>query len=147
MDITLVKTFGGWVYDPGNDKAIDYHKKGKIGDYYHVKIAKFRDQRNVRLNSKYWVMLQVAIENQDIFINKEQLHIRIKKVLGIVEQVYNPVTMAMEEEVGSTAFEKMSNEVFNRYFNDALTFIIKYVVVGATPDEILNRVNEILRFA
>lgn len=145
-DITLVKTFGGWVYDPGSDKAIDYHKKGKIGDYYHVDISKFKDQRNARLNSKYWVLLKVAVENQDIFINTEQLHIRIKKVLGIVENVYNPITLAMEEEVGSTVFEKMDNDTFNRYFNDALTFIIRYVVVGSTETELLNRVDQILRF-
>ena len=146
MEVSVVKKFGGWVPDPGSDKAKDYQKKGKIGDLYHIKIARFQDQRNAKLNSKYWVLLKVAVENQDIFINSQQLHIRIKKVLGIVENVYNPITLAMEEEVGSTAFEKMDNETFNRYFNDALTFIIKYVVIGASENEILNRVNEILRF-
>lgn len=146
MEVIVTKTFGGWVPDPGDDKSKDYHKKGKIGDYYHIKIAKFQDQRNVKLNSKYWVMLKVAVENQDKFLSDKQLHIRIKRVLGIVEQVYNPITLSMEEEVGSTAFEKMSNEVFRRYFNDALTFIIRYVVVGASEDEILKRVDEILRF-
>ncbi|MCK4518427.1 hypothetical protein KAT92_06625, partial [Candidatus Babeliales bacterium] len=114
MEVTVTKTFGGWVPDPGDDKSKDYHKKGKIGDYYHIKIAKFQDQRNVKLNSKYWVLLKVAVENQELFINTKQLHIRIKRVLGIVEEVYNPITKAMEEEVGSTDFTSMDNSVFQR---------------------------------
>lgn len=135
MKIKIFKTLSGW--SPYDNESVIYHKKFSLDDIYHMDVSRFKDQRTIELNGLYWSILTIVVENQNYFVNKKQLHIRIKKVLGIVEKVYNPIIMQMEEEVGSTAFDKMDNETFKQYFKDAVEFIKRYVLPGVTEFELI----------
>jgi len=135
MKIKIIKTLNGW--SPADDESKKYHNKFKLGDIYHMDVSRFQDQRTIELNGLYWSILKIVVDNQESFISDKQLHIRIKKVLGIVEKVYNPLTFAMDEEVGSTAFDKMDNELFKKYFKDSMEFIKRYVLPGVTEYELI----------
>ncbi len=135
MKIKVKKTFNGW--SPADDEALKYQKKFNIGDYYHIDIARFKDQRTVELNALYWCILKIVIPNQEAYVSDKHLHKIMKKTLIIVEPIYNPVTDAMESDYASTAFENMKNEPFKLYFKDSLEFIKRYVLPGVTEYELI----------
>ena len=135
MKIKVKKTFNGWV--PADDEATKYQRKFNIGDYYHIDIARFKDQRTVELNALYWCILKIVIPNQEVYVSDVHLHKIMKKTLIIVEPIYNPVTDAMESDYASTAFENMKNEPFKKYFKDSLEFIKVYVLPGVTEYELI----------
>lgn len=136
MKIHLRKTISG--FEPSDDNAKKYHNKFKIGDIYHLDVGHFNDQRTAELNALYWVILGICVENNDNYINTKQLHIVIKKVLGVVEVVYNPVINAMEEFVNSTSFESIKdNKIFYQYFKDSMEFIKQYILPGVTEYELI----------
>lgn len=144
MKIKIYKTISGW--SPYDEEGQSYHRKFKLNDVYHLNVSRFKDQRNVQLNAKYWKMLSVVLENQEKYHTKEQLHILAKRVLGVLEEIYNPIMDKITFEIGSTSFEKMNEISFQKFYKDALTFFCRYVVVGASPEEIDRRVEELLPF-
>lgn len=91
-------------------------------------------------------MLSVIIENTDKYRKEEELHIIIKKCLGIIEEIYNPKTRENDIVVGSTSFLKMSEDDFRQFYQDAVTFCCRYIVTGTTEQEINDRVNQLLPF-
>lgn len=120
-----------------DEEAVKYHRKFKTGDIYNLDISRLRDQRTAELNALYWSILKIVVENQNDFVSDKQLHHYIKKVLGIVEKIYNPKTKQNEEVVGSTSFESMKNEPFKAFFKDALELIKRYILPGVTEYELI----------
>ena len=51
MKICIKKSIYGW--EPFDDAAREYHKKGTLGEVYHTDVKKFRDQRSVEMNALY----------------------------------------------------------------------------------------------
>ena len=135
MKIKVRKTLTGWA--PADEEGEKYHKKYKLGDIYSLDMSRFRDQRTVELNGLYWSVLRIVIVNQEEFISTKQLHFYIKKVLGIVEEIYNPKSKKMEEVVGSTSFDSMKNEEFKDYFKDSIELIKRYVIPGVTEYDLI----------
>jgi hypothetical protein len=145
MKINITKNLSGWI--PTDDDARKYHRKGKPGDIYYVEVKKYKDQRNAKLLQKYWVMLQVIVDNQENYRTKEDLHHDIKWALDITVVKQNMLTGEMIKEVGSVAFDKMENDDFNKFYSDAITLIVERVLIGTDPEELENHVMEILNFA
>lgn len=145
MKVDVIKTFSGW--SPYDDKAKAYHKKFNIGDFYHLDIQHYQDQRVKKHLEKYWVLLQMIIDNQEIYRTKEDLHHDIKWKLDITVVRQNMITGEMLKEVGSVAFDKMNQEQFDRFYSDAINVIAKYVIKGTTPEEIENQALELFRFS
>jgi len=142
MESKVKKTLSGWI--PADEKTERYFKKGKLGDFYHFDIKHYKDQRNQRMLQKYWVMLQVAVDNSDKYRTKEDLHHDIKWALDIVTIKQNVMTGEMLKEVGSVAMDKMDQAEFERFYSDAVNVIIKFVLTGSTAEELENRVIEII---
>jgi len=140
----IKKTLQGW--KPADQATADYWQKGKLGEVYHFEIKKLRDQRNWLHLQKYWVMLQTAVDNSEMYRDKEALHEAIKWELGIVETRRN-MKGEMYQVVGSVALDKMDQEKFNRFYSDAINLILKYVLTGTTAQELDDAVMDILSFA
>ncbi len=145
MRIDVIKTLTGW--SPYCEKAKDYHKKFKVGDFYHFDIKHYQDQRVKKHLEKYWVMLGLVTDNQEIYRTKEDLHHDIKWKLDITVVKQNMMTGEMMKEVGSVAFDKMNQEEFDRFYSDAINVIAKYVIKGISPDDIESQVLELFRFS
>ena len=135
MKIKVRKTLNGWM--PADEESIKYHHKFNLNDIYHIDVSRFKDQRTIELNGLYWAILNIVVENQEIYVSDKHLHKIMKKTLIIVEPLYNPVTDAMEADEASTAFENMDNDLFKAYFKDALQFIQIYVLPGVTEYELI----------
>ncbi len=144
MKINLIKTLSGW--SPSDESATKYHHKFKLGDIYHMDVTRYKDQRNAKLLAKYWVMVGVVLDNQEKYRTKDQLHIVIKRCLGVVEEIYNPITNSIDIDTGSVSFSKMDEAIFQQFYKDALTFCCRYVITGASPDEVEARVNQLIPF-
>lgn len=144
MKLELKKTLFGWA--PFDEKAMAYHKKYAIGDVYHFDLKHYQDQRIRKHLEKYWVMLQVVIDNQENYRTKEDLHHDIKWMLDITVVRKNLMTGEIFKEVGSVAMDKMNQEEFERFYSDAINIIMKYVLVGSTPEELDRHVMELLTF-
>lgn len=144
MKIDVTKTISGW--SPIDDKSKSYHKKFKLGDIYHIDVTHYKNQRNAKLNSKYWKMLSVVVENSAEFKRDEDLHYMIKRCFRITEEVYNPVKKEIELKIGSTSFDKMSDDDFNKFYSDAVSFCCKYVITGTDEEELKQAVDQLLPF-
>lgn len=145
MKVDVIKTLTGWAPYCAKSKA--YHKKFNVGDFYHFNIKHYQDQRVKKHLEKYWVMIGLITENQEIYRTKEDLHEDIKWALDITEVHQNMITGEMIKKVGSVAIDKMNQEQFDRFYSDAINVIAKHVIKGITPEEIENQVLELFRFA
>ena len=145
MEVDAAKTFVGW--EPVGDKSKSYHSKFKLGDIYKIKISHCQDQRSAKFNSKYWVMLGEVVKNTDRYHLDEQLHHDVKWCLGITKLVKNEITGEIKTEVGSTDFQKMGELMFEKFYQAAITLIVKEILTGVTKQELMDRVNHILRFS
>ena len=144
MKAKLKKTLQGW--SPSDEKSIFYHKKFNIGDIYHIDIKHYHDQRIQKMLAKYWVMLQLAVDNSEKYRDKETLHHDIKWALDITIVKQNLITGEMIKQVDSVALDAMDQPTFENYYSDAKNVIAHHVITGTTPDEIESAVMEIFRF-
>jgi hypothetical protein len=145
MKLNLAKTWTGW--EAIDERAKAYHKKGQLADVYYLEIKKYQDQRSAKFNAKYWKMLSEVIKNTERYSSSEQLHHDIKWALGITTTEKNEFTGEIITRVGSTDFSKMGAIEFEKFYQNSITLIIKHILTGVTKQELMDRVNHILRFS
>jgi len=144
MKCKVVKTLSGW--SPANEDTEKYHKKFSLGDLYHFDVKHYKDQRNQKLLEKYWVLLGVVVDNHPNYRTKEDLHTDIKWALDIVEVRKDIRTGEMYKVAGSVAMNKMTQEEFESFYSDSINVILKFILQGATEEELNERVMAILPF-
>lgn len=143
MKLPLKKTLNGLI--PASEEAELYLDKWPLGDIFEIEIKHVKDQRNYKLLQKYWVMLSIAIENQEVYKSKEQLHEAIKYELGIFETRY-PLKGKPYRVVGSVAMDKMSQPEFETFYSKAIDLVLQYVITGTDRNDLMLAVNEIIGF-
>ena len=145
MKCNLAKTWTGW--EPIDDRSKSYHKKGKLADIYYLDIKRYQDQRSAKFNAKYWVMLGEVVANQEKYLTTEHLHHGIKWALGYTRTEENKITGEVIKKVRSTNFEEMGETVFEQFYKDSITLIVRHIITGITEKQLMDRVDSILRFA
>jgi hypothetical protein len=71
-ELTLIRTLGG--FQPA-DISKEAMKKFEIGLTYKAKITR---PRSLKALARYWVLVQMILDNTDQFKSKEQLHSYLK---------------------------------------------------------------------
>jgi hypothetical protein len=69
-ELLLVRTFGG--FQASDKEAL---KKFELGKQYKAKITR---PRSLKALARYWVLVQMILDNTDQFRSKEQLHSYLK---------------------------------------------------------------------
>ncbi|OGD52545.1 hypothetical protein A3K80_09185 [Candidatus Bathyarchaeota archaeon RBG_13_38_9] len=143
MKLYVIKNNGA-LY-PANEEAEEYFKRIKQGV---VISCEMRRPRNYKNHLRYFKLLQIVLENQEIFTTIEQLKEAIKLMVGHVDytRVLNKSTNEWElvEIPKSISFASMPELEFQDYFSKSIDAIIKYIIPGMDKDDLL---NEVLRFS
>ena len=103
---------------PFNDESREALRSYGCGEIIRVKL--FKD-RNVRFHRKYWALVNMVFENQEIYKSKEAMHFAIKVAAGWIDHV--EVGQKVHLMPRSTSFEKMSEQEFSIFYLDAVEAI------------------------
>jgi hypothetical protein len=126
---------------PANEEAEEYFKRIKQGV---VISCEMRRPRNYMNHRRYFALLQIVLDNQEIFKDIEQLKEAIKLMVGHVEytRVLNKSTKEWElvEIPKRINFASMPELEFQDYFSKSIDAIIKYIIPGMDRDDLLNEV-------
>ena len=130
------RTFSAW--EPVDDQAKKIFKRYKVGE-----LAKLKNtiERNLKFTAKYFVMLKLTFENQDITDNKDLF----RKLVQIQAGYYYWITLidgAKQKESVSIKFEKMDDLEFEKLYNDVFNVCLK--ILGLKSEELE---LELLKFA
>ena len=106
-------------YDKLSGIQLEEHESGQV-----FQLAPLKGRKHNR-NSLYWVGLQNAVDATDNWLNRNQLHRELKLNTGYTTTLrFGSVDWVVDD---STAFDKMTEPEFDRYFNKARDwFIMKY---------------------
>jgi hypothetical protein len=116
----------------------------KLGDGEIIRV-KWTRPRQLWRHRKLFALLQVVLENQEFFVNVDQLLIDLKIRTGHCdlfirqngEVVYQPK---------SINFASMDEAEFEKFYSSVLTIIVREYVRGADPRELDRAAEAILGF-
>lgn len=91
--------------------------------------AKLSQPRSVPHNAKYWVMLKRVVDNQDLIPSTDVLHGLLMQRLGYATE-YRLRDGSTYFHKGSTAFNRMTQQEYNLYYEKAVLFIKEFVIPG-----------------
>lgn len=139
MKVYFVKNKGAFY--PANEESDEYFKKIKQDVVISCEMKRPRNYLN---HKRYYALLQIVLENQEIFKNIDQLKDAIKLMVGHVKytRVYNKRTKewVLTEIPKSISFASMPEPEFQDYFSKSIDAIIKYIITGMEKDDLINEV-------
>lgn len=131
------KTFNGTWQPADHDAklATDAYSVGEIAKFDMVK------PRNYDHHKKAFALFNLILENTDKYATVDQILDEIKFRLGYLD--HSIIDGKYVYRLKSIAFDAMGQEKFNRFYSKAIDVILKYMLPGTAPDEL---VNEIVNF-
>lgn len=135
MKITLIKQLNNTfkiAYDSDYEKA----KKIKVGETYEYE---YKQLRNIKFHRKFFALLNMLFQNQEIYNNIEHL----RKDLTIDAGYYESRPNLYGEEIKeakSISFANMGEDEFNEYYNAVLDCIVTHF--NFEKQEIIDNVNQ-----
>ena len=136
MKFLVQKTMTGLipVFNSDHDKLKE--SKLKLGEIYEVEIKK---KRNYQFHKKYFALLNLCFENQEVFESIEDLRYFLTMKAGYYKQVdTGNGTMFIPKSI---SFSSMDEIEFEQLYQNTITVICKFI--GIEKEDLL---NEILNF-
>lgn len=135
MKIIVKKTLNGLQpinrFEDDNLQA----SKLKLGETYEVEIKK---KRNLKHHQKFFVLINLAFENQDLFNNKEEFRAYVTMRSGFYNRI---VTYKGEFFLPqSISFSKMDQQQFEDFYDKVFAFILEFL--KCDNEELLNALKE-----
>ena len=130
------RTWTGW--EPADEQAKKIFKRYKFGELAELENT---IKRNLKFTAKYFVMLWLTFDNQDITDNKELF----RKLVQIQAGYYYWVTLidgTKQKESVSIKFEEMDDLEFEKLYSDVFNVCLK--ILGLKSEELE---LELLKFA
>jgi hypothetical protein len=124
MDIMLIKQWDG-SFKPAYDSDYQKAKKIKVDSAVSCKITK---PRNIKFHRKFFGLINLVFQNQEIYNNPEHLREELTKKAGFYE-VYTNHLGVLNYKAKSISFVKMSQEEFEYLYDrflDAIEEIFKF---------------------
>ena len=120
----------------------DNLKRIKPGQTIEVE---YKKPRNPQFHRKFFALLGVVLDNQDRHDSIDSLLIELKLQMAHYDL---HVTMGGKSIYipKSIAFHRMDDDEFAKFYDRALTVILKRFIQGATAAEINRQVDEIVGF-
>lgn len=121
MKIIMVKTLGG-VLKCTNDADYEKLKVIKAGKFIEVDI---RQKRNLKFHKKFFALIKLVFDNQEIFNNQDHLRKELVKEAGFYE-LYRALDGTQIAIAKSISFGSMSESEFSDLYNRVLDVVVKY---------------------
>jgi hypothetical protein len=133
MKIALIKHFNGLKAAYNSD--LENLKKLKEGVIYEVNIKK---PRNLMFHRKFFALINLVFENQEVFDNAEDLRYYLIMKAGFYKKVKTPTGEMFIPK--SLKFDKMDNVEFEEVYNGVIKVIEKELLI--TKQDILENIQE-----
>ena len=135
MKITLIKTLNN-KFSIAYDSDYEMAKKIKVNEPYEFE---FKNVRNPRFHKKFFALINMLFQNQEIYKNADDL----RNDLTIEAGFYELRTNLHGEEIKkakSISFASMDNDQFEEYYNAVLDQIVIHFNFG--KQDIIDNVNQ-----
>lgn len=131
---TLIVEKHGAVLCAANTAAAKAFNRIEDGDRVAIRMVA---KRSVAQNAMYWNCLERVIEATGKWRTTEELHLALKVATGHVDivQLINGRRVIIPE---STAFDQMSQDEAQAYYDAALKIICDEIMGGISVDELLD---------
>jgi hypothetical protein len=124
MKITLVKQLNGQfkvAYDSDYEKA----KKIKVNEFYEFD---FKQPRNYKFHKKFFALLELVYQNQEIYNNKEDLREDLTIEAGYYRTTQNLQGNTVKK-AKSISFAQMDETEFSEFYNRIIDVIVKWLQI------------------
>lgn len=133
MKIFVKKTISGLV--PCSRTEFDklQEAKLKLGEFYEVEIKK---KRNILFHRKYFALINICFDNQEIFESADELRYYIIMKAGFVKPIKTP-TGIMYMPI-SINFASMDEIEFEKLYSASIDVVIS--LIGCTKEDLINEI-------
>ena len=121
-------------YEPCDEAGRKQHAKLKVGSLVGARVAR---SRSVVQNALYWRVLQAVVDSTGQWRTPEELHLALKVACGYVD-VVRLTNGRMIKVPGSTSFDALDQDGFQRYCDAAFRIICDEIMGGMSIEELLN---------
>lgn len=131
MKVILYKhAVHGWIGStPDDQRAYDVARrrmaKMKPGTFLRVDYA---SPRNGKHHRKLWPLLELIVQNSEVYDTKERALAAIKLAAGFFDPIVDPESGEVQKVPHSIAFESMDQEVFARFYAAALHAVVTAIL-------------------
>lgn len=119
--LSLVKQLNG-MFKCAYDSDLEVAKKIKVGDIWEYE---YKQSRNSRFLKKYFALLNLCFQNQDVYRNLEDLRHDLT-----IDSGYFTVSFNLQgdevKRAKSISFANMEEEEFEKLYSDTLDSIIRH---------------------
>jgi hypothetical protein len=131
-----------WPVDQASKDAL-----AKLDDGQHVTIE-IRRPRSIKFHRRYWALVSLVWENidQERYPTADDLHAALKVCAGIRTQIVLP-DGTIGFIPGSIAFDKMSADEFNAFYNRICDLVAKYFIPGIDKAALKAEVSDLIGLA
>ena len=125
MKVKLIKTINNFL-KPASSEDLEYIKKLKPNQEIEVELKKVR---NSAFHRKFFALMKLAFDNQDIYYDLNGMRKDITKVAGFYTEEVNFINGEITQEVKSISFTKMDEIEFNELYNSCKGVIIDWLKI------------------
>lgn len=128
---TWRRTLSG--FEPADEQSRSFWQKIKLGD---IIALDGRRPRNLKHHRKYWILMQIVVDNSDDFDTPEMVNYAVKAAMERGRWIKPGKAKRPLFIPESISFASMDQEAFERFYSEAVNVVIKYFLPGCSPDEI-----------
>jgi len=133
--ITLVKQLNGF-FKPAYNSDYDLAKKIPLNESIEYEFTK---KRNIKFHRKFFALLNLVYENQEVYNNIEHLRKDLTISAGFYEIRHNFEGVEIYEPK-SISFAKMDEIEFSELYNRFIDVVVKWL--GIDKQEILENIEQ-----
>lgn len=124
------------------DKARSRMRRLKDGAYLRVEYA---TPRNGKHHRKLWPLLELIVQNSEVYDTKERALAAIKLAAGFFDPIVDPASGQVQKVPHSIAFESMEQDAFSRFYACALHAVVTAILPQFDEPMALRLMDEISR--
>lgn len=128
---TWRRTLSG--FEPADDQARSFWQKSKPGDIIELT---GRRPRNLKHHRKYWILMQIVVDNSDDFDTPETVNYAVKAAMNRGKWIQPAKAKRALFIPESISFANMDQEAFDRFYTEAVNAITRHFLPGCTPEQI-----------
>jgi hypothetical protein len=136
MKLLVIKTQSG--LKPVYDSDYEIYIKIPIGEQFEIE---YKKQRNLKFHKKMFALFKLAFENQESYLNLNDLRRDLTMTAGYYTESANVLTGEVFKHAKSISFASMDGIEFNNLYEAIKTVIIEWL--GVTEEQIE---SEILQY-
>lgn len=140
MDISLVRTLSGAA--AADDAAVAYMRRWPPGE---MRRADIRRPRSKRALNRYWKLVDLVLDNSDVFRCKEQVHNFLKLRAGHVIQIVSKKTGEVFEVADSIDYDTLEEDQFADVWKRVVQ-VVADDILGTGVPEIEAEIERIVGF-